>query len=355
MMSSLKKNTDWMYGMKGLAILALSVYHWFYLFEEPVLSKLTRIGSQGVHIFFILSSFGLYYSLVQGNKQITGYWFKKRFLKLLIPYYIAVVLTCLMIVCYAALQPDFQKTMHALGLSGESLLATIFFYRNFIEEYFFAINVAWGFVGTILLLYLCFPLLYYFYRSSPKWLFLVATLAITLLYQFVYSLVWHMDGQIFSKFFLTFFFEFALGIYLADLFIHNKEKFDQMVSGIWPFMWGVLLLGMGIVLITWGSVGLAFNDTLNAMGIFLICYNLYTLISKSDRSKIVCDWLGRYSLGFFLLHQTYMLILYKFYKDFFVGINHLWFIVYFLLMCFLAWVYHKFFIDHNPLLKKYFS
>lgn len=73
---------------KGFAILSIVIFHYCQPYLSGAWAKAIMIGGTGVHLFFVLSGFGL--GLSSQMSSILGFY-KKRFSKILIPYYFAIL------------------------------------------------------------------------------------------------------------------------------------------------------------------------------------------------------------------------------------------------------------------------
>jgi peptidoglycan/LPS O-acetylase OafA/YrhL len=349
-------STNWIWGVKGLAVLSIVLYHWFSFFPEGFLGQAIRSMAEGAHTFFTLSAFGLYLSLAKGKHQIDMSWFLKRFSKVLVPYYMAVMTVCLSIVIYGALIGNIPDALRQFDLNPKSLLASIFLYRGFFDNYVFIINTAWWFVIAILQFYLIFPLLCFFYRKTSGKFFLGSILFINLFYQYVCVVTPGLHSPVFAKLFPSFLFEFSIGIYLADLFLNNPSRFFKLTLGMKPFLIGVSLRLFSLFLTLYTDKGYVFTDVFTATGFALIIYNLYYFISQNIKLKQVCDWIGRYSLSIFLLHEAYIVIIFNLLKN----TNHPSVIIWpslFFYSCFtvaISFLFQQYLINRNFLIKKYF-
>ena len=69
---------------KGVAIFSIIAFHFMMPFAEGWHAKAIVAGGAGVHLFFLLSGFGLGFSV---NRFSFTVFFRKRFTALLVPYY----------------------------------------------------------------------------------------------------------------------------------------------------------------------------------------------------------------------------------------------------------------------------
>jgi len=93
------ENTKLMNHLKGFAMLGIMLYHWAQVFYSGVVGQVFHIGGQGVHIFFMLSAFGLYLSVMKKSQSNWVMWIKKRFSKMFVPYYISLGFAFFFIYC----------------------------------------------------------------------------------------------------------------------------------------------------------------------------------------------------------------------------------------------------------------
>jgi len=341
------KDTSWVFGLKGMAILGIILYHWFSRFGFSLISLVARIGGQGVHVFFILSGFGLYFSISQSSEINWRSWFKKRFQKLLIPYYMSIFLT-IAIYAFISFKTSTQR------LDWQAIIASFFLYRNFIPEYVMAVNSPWWFVITILELYCVFPFLLSLFKKVGARKFLFISFLITFLYEVSYGITVGPENLVFARFFLCFLFEFCLGIVLADIFLNSLEKFKRITIGRMPFLVGISSEIIGGYLGLKGGLGIVFNDMLNALGYFLLSINFYyVIVKKINLLKRFLEYTGKRSLGLFLLHVP----LIEFFELGFAITLWRWIFLlpFYLIVVFgVNALFMNFLIKKNPFVKDYF-
>jgi peptidoglycan/LPS O-acetylase OafA/YrhL len=350
-------DTNWVSGMKGVAILAIVLYHWFSFFTVGMVHQAARLGGQGVHIFIILSAFGLSLSIFKNKPVDWKTWYSKRFTKILIPYYIAIAITAVSLFLRGAIAARaWQGGIKViLSLKG-GFLASIFLYRNFIDKYVMAVNSPWWFVTTIIEFYLIFPVLVVLYSRFGYKKFLLGTGIMTVLYQLLYSVVLGTESLVFARFFLTFLFEFSLGVFLADIFINDKSFLNSILLGAKPFIIGCIFEATGAFLgIKGGAIGAAFNDIFNAIGFFLIVYNFIYFTIRFNLLRRCFDFLGRYSLAIFLLHAPYILLFYGSLKGWALPGAIVLLPSYLLFILTLAWCFNRVILRNIPFLRKYFG
>lgn len=80
-----------------------------------LLAKLFSYGNVGVDMFLLLSGVGLFYSLEKKNKS-SWYWYRKRFIRIFVPYWIITIPYLLFKVCFTAYGMD-DMTLNMLTLS----------------------------------------------------------------------------------------------------------------------------------------------------------------------------------------------------------------------------------------------
>jgi peptidoglycan/LPS O-acetylase OafA/YrhL len=305
MEKSSSSQLEWITISKGVAIFGIVIHHWFYGSPNKIIASVLLSGGFGVHVFFILSAFGLTLSLLKKSNHNWIEWYQRRAKKMLIPFYLALIITIVIIFFYGIISGNgVNQSFHLLGIDLKSISATIFLYRFAIHEYVFAINPAWWFLITLLELYCIFPLLILFMKKySPK-ILVIVSFFITFFFQILYSIILKSDGLVFQKFFLSYLFEFCFGIYLAQYFFQNKENFKKELFGVKSFMAGILFQTIGLLLLYFGSIGRALNDSFIAIGYFFIFINLVHLISFFNLFKIVFSFIGKISMSIFLLHMS---------------------------------------------------
>ena len=153
---------------KGIAILLVILVHSTQRFDlPPAYTAVQRFSQLGCQIFFVLSSFGLCHSF--GNSPLSWWPFMKKRLSKLAPAYwgaIGITSACRVVLAVFA-KRDLLSLLNIPGIIVNGL-----FLHGFVPIH--AINNAlvrggW-FVGTTVILYGLFPLLYRLYfRQNAKW------------------------------------------------------------------------------------------------------------------------------------------------------------------------------------------
>ncbi len=305
------KDTSWLWSLKGYAILGIVLYHWFDYYNSY--GMVANLGGQGVHIFIILSAFGL--TLSYENTCIGWLaWYRKRLSRIIIPYYLSILFVVFSIFVFGLAAGDIYRYLELSELNYKTLLASILFYRAFIDKYVLAINSPWWFVITILQLYLVFPLVYRFVKKHGSTALLI-TLLLTCGYEAFYAIILKSNSAVFSKLFMAYLFEYSVGIYIANVYINNTDIFGKYTVGKKPLMFGLAMEAIGIGLVFYGTAGLAFNDIFNAVGYFVIALNLCSWLHKYKVIWYLLGWLGRYSMPIFLLHAPYIYLVFNNYKN----------------------------------------
>ncbi len=313
---------------KGLAILWIFLVHyeggWF--------------GWQGVHIFIVLSGFGLTYSCFSRARPIQwSQWFQKRFRRILPVYWLAVglslpLLIAIQFVLGEPLWIPFVRTI--LDLS---------FLTNVFESFRGGATGAFWYVPFILGAYLIFPFLYGWLKKYPNWRGCLSLLLITMAVEFLYRAIaiYRLDGLPISyddqrflaifpnsvqpleqhaDWFFGFFQrrspfgfiparlgEFALGGVVAFGLTQNHQRMNQRLLNPFAGLVGVLIWLLGQVLLYVGLWGWIFADFVIATGLVLWTLNFAYLLQRTIPSLFrAMTFLGVWSYYLYLVHQPFV-------------------------------------------------
>lgn len=140
--------------LKGLAILSVIFAHigYFLSNDHSFLFPLSIISGVGVNLFLFLSGFGLTVSELK-EKLPLGEFYKKRLLKLFVPFWIVII--AFFLLDFFLLHISYSSLYIAQSLVG-------FFPR---ADLFIDINSPLWFFTPILFYYLVFP--FFFYKKNP--------------------------------------------------------------------------------------------------------------------------------------------------------------------------------------------
>lgn len=297
-----------------MAMIYIIAFHWFGRYWTGDLALVANAGAQGNHIFFILSAFGLTLALSRKanseNRQDWNQWFSYRAKKILIPYYISVILIVGFILLYGYVSGDVAGKSKRMNLNFDTVLSTVFLYRNFIGGHSTAINTPWWFAITILQFYLLFPILYGVLRKFGWKAVAISSFAINAGYIFFYAVILGSTNNAFNCFPLRFIFSFSSGIILCHFFLKDGSAFSKMLTGIKPVIAGIALEVVGIYLSLQGDVGKAFNELFFGPGVFVLTFNFLHWLSSSHFISRFVRLIGEYSLPLFLLHAPFIYILF---------------------------------------------
>ncbi|MBE9042273.1 acyltransferase, partial [Oscillatoriales cyanobacterium LEGE 11467] len=138
---------------KGFAIFWIVLVHF----------KSGWFGWQGVHIFLILSGFGLAYSSLKSDRQGNWKpWFYKRFKRIFPAYWIAVIASVpFLLFLNLGPRPGIESGIF-------KTLLDLFLLNNFFEQFIGGGTGAFWYVPLIVGAYLLFPWLYGMLRKCSK-------------------------------------------------------------------------------------------------------------------------------------------------------------------------------------------
>ena len=322
---------DWLDGVKGLAILWIAFFHFYdtwsngrlpgplehdywRLFlarcapETPLatldcvgrgaLNAVALVGYHAVGIFLLMSGLGLTLSLERRGGAPAGWrdWYRRRLLRLYPMYWTAHLL---LLVSPLLELPEPVDHRFLLSLLGDRFwpVDTIFYY----------LNPAWWYFGTLIQLYLVFPLLHRTLRRVGPGAFLAGSAALTLAVRFVLLEVLHANGNwVQGAFAGSRLFEFAAGMALAVWLQRDPAGTARRLFSPPALAAGVALYGLGLAshATLWSYCA---TDGLLSAGLFLLLARLARLGERLPAVAAALARLGVLSYGFYLVHQPYVI------------------------------------------------
>ncbi len=282
---------------KGFAILSIVGLHYCQPYASGFFAKAILIGGTGVHLFFVLSGFGLGLSSQKTNALE---FYRKRFSKILIPYYFTILTIFTINLAYPIYDND---GIYALG-------GHLFFYKMFDEKIIGSFGYHFWFISTIIQFYIVFPAISYVKQRTSIIGFLISSFALSLTYWIVLS-VYQLSGQrVFNSFFLQYLWEFNLGIVLAYFYAIRNKKFWEQNKLV---LLGLSILGlftMAYMKAKGGSLGETFNDVPASMGYVSLSSFIYSICQfqfKPVKNLIV--FIGQISYDLYLIHMVVFILL----------------------------------------------
>lgn len=273
------------------------------------------LGYQAVHLFFILSGFGLTLSALLVEKKTDRIrWFgfiKKRFIRLYPSYWLILAIYLLL---------NFFQYSSFLGLLKTYVKGAIFLD---------VIPATW-YIPILLQLYLLFPFLFYFLKKLSIKNFLLLSLLVktvssaiiitTSLLAFDKILGFGYGGLAPGGIALTRLFEFCFGMAIAKHWFTHERSVDAFTVFQKPkaIILGIFLECLGIFLSLKYTairfidhdipVGLFISDAFIGIGIFIISLNLVFLVDGLLKSKSKA-WLDLVSNGTYEAYLIHSIVL----------------------------------------------
>ncbi len=335
----LKERVEYIDFAKGFAIFSIVVLHFSQPYTSGIWSKAIMIGGTGAHLFFILSGFGLGLA-VQTN---VGAFYKKRFLKILIPYYI-VILTIFTI---NTIYPIYENS----GLY--ALFGHLFLYKMFDESIMTSFGYHFWFLSTIIQFYIAFPLIILIQEKLNTLSFILISLLISILYWLIITYFNVTDQRIYNSFFLQYLWEFNAGIVFAKYYKDKNILFWEQRNTL---LLSVAIIGlslMALMALKGGDVGKIFNDIPASIGYLSLSALLFSIFNKLIKPiKSFFIFIGKISYELYLVHMLIYILLNNIYESLFSTSNIL--ISLFLILpltILISYTVHKLFIvilNFNP-------
>lgn len=275
--------------LKGYSIFTIVVFHYLqYLNLPSPFDKIISFGGTGVHLFVLLSGFGLYLSYLRNPIGYASF-LKKRFTKIYFPYVIVVAMAAFLSLGFNF----YENSLYAFG-------GHLFFYKMFDEAIVGSYGYQLWFISMIVQFYLLFYVLVRIFKNMTKTAFLVLTLSISFLWAVTVHYMGYGELRIWNSFFLQFLWEFALGMILAKVVYKNSsykpnlKKYAYLILGLVAC---AIYMSMALF---WEGMGKLLNDVPALIGYSFIAIWIYLLKIKKVTSFFL--FTGNISYSVYLLH-----------------------------------------------------
>jgi len=295
--------------MRGIGIIGVVVHHaLLYLPRQDsiTLRTIQTLAGSTVHLFFILSGCGLTISFFKQNQFSWGKWVKKRFLRIIVPYWIIIILTFSIVTLANIIFPD----VIIRSYSWKSLLSYLTFTRNFYEPSW-GLNPPMWFMPIIIGLYILFPFLM---RVLKRYGILALIIISVVLTYGSITLFLALDFPTKHQAapFLFFVAEFSFGMLIGyvvcfhSALIKRLEKFNMLCLGVGAYLFSWVLR-------TFWSLGPLYNDIFTAVGIYLmVLYACSWLIRISPKKSVhFLSRVSEESYVMYLIHGPLLLFVLK--------------------------------------------
>lgn len=262
---------------RGLAVLAVIFYHYFYRYNQlyqhvDIPSAWSRVGLYGVHFFFMISGFVIYWSL---QKNANVYQFAVSRLSRIFPaYYVALLLTFTLVAVFGLPGREFGVFELIMNFT----LLQEFFYIPHIDQVYWSLTMELTFYFFIALLLMAGQIKHAEYWFIPLMLISVAD----------YSGALDLPLRVNKTLLLRHIGQFIAGIIFFRLFI---GKISPVAVAL---LIGTMI--MNFFIYPW-------FDSLLLMSFYGLFY-----LAVTGRLKWTCHpillWLGGISYTAYLLHQN---------------------------------------------------
>jgi len=163
---------------RGVAILMVVICHCgvLYTFESKYIRELYAYGQLGVQLFFLVSAYTLCYSSDNRGNEKNGVisFYIRRYFRIFPVYYFGILLYYLISVS------NHEGEQYTFS----NIIANVFFYHGFVPSANNAIVPGGWSIGTEMIFYLIFPLLYSFLKKD--YMILKSMIIVVLCYLLIY-------------------------------------------------------------------------------------------------------------------------------------------------------------------------
>lgn len=282
--------------LKGYAIFTIMIYHFLQTLNLPEpYGNFISFGGTGVHLFVLLSGFGLFLSYL---KKPTDYltFLKKRVSKIYIPYVFIVTISALI----SLFIPLYKNSLYAFG-------GHVFLYKMFDESIVGSYGYPLWFISMIIQFYIIFIPLAMLAKKMNPLNFIIVGATMSIVWVFVVIGLGKESERVWNSFFLQFIWEFALGMVLALKYAQNDYQFHFNVRRVYLLLFGILgCATYGLLAMKGGLIGKMINDLPALVGYSSIAIFLYKLKIEGINKFFIYS--GHISFSIYLLHTLILSI-----------------------------------------------
>lgn len=291
------KRLDIITFLRGFSIFSIVIFHYFqYLNVSPMVNKAINFGGTGIHLFLLLSGFGLWYSYL--NKPLKFMDFlKRRFGKIYFPYITIVLISALI----SLFLPIFENSWYAL-------FGHILFYKMFDSTIIGSYGYQLWFISTIIQFYFIFYLLIYLKKKQNDGWFLALGFIVSISWSVFIILIGKDDLRSWNSCMFQYLWEFMLGMLIAD-----RLKKDNLKINLNLYLLATISI-LSIILyaamaLKFGQVGKVLNDLPALIGYSGFAILIFKLNIKPINKFFI--FTGELAFSVYLLHFLILFIFVK--------------------------------------------
>ena len=345
---------------RGYAILSIVCFHVLQRVGlPPLLQQAIIFGGTGVHLFFLLSGFGL----CLGKPVPAAVFFKKRFTKVWLPYVLVLTISLVFAVFFGTFPDRWPAWLAGVGL-----------YQMFFNDFIESFGGHFWFISAIFQFYLAFPALLFLKKKLGDWPFFALCLAISVGWWLAVFFLQKGGIRVWNSFFLQFLWEFALGMVLAaefgrqnpasetrpetlstapashlpaSVFLEKKTRFSPSVHAAFQLP-GIAFLPLGLVfsaimvlmILKMGAVGRIFNDIPALIGYAGLSIFLFKFSKKwLPPVERFFRWVGGFSYTLYLTHILVLELFLMFLEKTGQPLGPFWPVVFLMMALLVGWLF----------------
>ena len=246
--------------LRGYSIFTIILMHLAKSSSTGLMKIALAFGGAGVHVFILVSGFGLYLSYLHKPTTYTEF-LKRRFLKVYLPY---LFILPAFVVYFLLVKNSFDII---------TLSSHVFLFKMFNHTWDTSYAYSLWFISTIIQFYLFWPLILKLAKCKNG---LLISIIVSLGWAGVIGWLGKQNDRAWASFFLQYLWEFVLGMKLAEIFKKTPEKITVP-------RYGVLILGAIVGLLLTGAMGKMggwmklYNDIPSLIGYLSLALLIYKL------------------------------------------------------------------------------
>ena len=305
--SSKPKRYEFMSVLRLLSLMGVVYYHMLVtLYLEGVRQKDTieamyanvnmNFPAIGVGLFLMLSGGGL----MMSSKKKTGFsvkdFYKGRFLRILIPFYISYILYCIYLVLIGFEFPVYFKSLTGVKPSPLCFIFTLLGMDGYLYLFkipTFTLMLGEWFLGCLIPMYIVFPLLRACILKNRNLTLILATVYYIIALATYKYMPWAEDVPAYNNFTIKIY-DFILGMFLVEV----MDRIPKWTAAI-----GVALLGFYLIYPAKLPIDMTPSIVILAVGTFFIFLALEGVFKKMPHFMKVVNVLSAYSYTYFLFHH----------------------------------------------------